>query len=95
MELEEYLVINHWDEIIEDEKSLIKGSQILSHLKKSESSLLTKTHYPQEVRFFYRGESEDYGKTRLTTSVLRGENEKKLIMMLLLISHRNFQDCQV
>ncbi len=72
----DYLVMNHWDKIIEDEDEIIENSQILQLLIKSEESIRAKSKKKEQVRFFYRGESEDYGKTRLTPSVFRGNNEK-------------------
>ncbi len=69
-------VKNHWLEIIVDEVELIETSQILQLLIKSEEKIraISKVDYP--IGFFYRGESEDYGETCLTPSVLRDNDEK-------------------
>lgn len=76
MDEKDYLVINHWNNIIEDENVKIEDSNILHVLTNAEESIKIKTKKQDQVRFFYRGESEDYGKTRLTPSVFRDNNEK-------------------
>ncbi len=72
----QYLVINHWDKIIKDENIIIEDSQILNLLIKTEENIKDASKKQDRLRFFYRGESEDYGETRLTPSVFRGNNEK-------------------
>lgn len=73
---QDYLVMNHWNKIIKDEDAIIEDSHLLPLLTKTEESIKTKCINKEKVRFFYRGESEDYGETRLTPSVFRKNNEK-------------------
>ena len=69
-------IINHWSNIIEEQKAFIKDSQILRLLIKAEEKIKTESLVDTKVEFFYRGESEDYGDTCLTPSVLRNNDEK-------------------
>ena len=77
MAKEYYSVINHWNNIIEDAEITIETSQILNLLIEAENNIKIHSRMKDRVRFFYRGESEDYGETRLTPSVFRGNNEKQ------------------
>lgn len=70
------LVINHWNNIIINEEAKIEDSNILNILTDAEDCIRKKSKKQERVRFFYRGESEDYGKTCLTPSVFRDNNEK-------------------
>lgn len=70
-------VSNPWSEIIEDENVLIETSQILNILVETEKKIKAQSRRKVNVNFFYRGESEDYKKTRLIPSVLRNNDEKK------------------
>lgn len=76
MAKENYSVINHWNNIIKDAEITIETSQILNLLIEAEHNIKSHSRMKDRVRFFYRGESEDYGETRLTPSVFRGNDEK-------------------
>lgn len=68
--------MNQWGKIIEDEDETIKDSQIFPNLIKSEENLTKLSRKKDRIRFFYRGESEDYEMTRLTPSAFRNYDEK-------------------
>ena len=77
MKTEEKKIINHWNNIIEDQGTLIEDSQILHLLTETEKEIKTHSNKKNlKIGFFYRGESEDYGETCLTPSVLRNNDEK-------------------
>lgn len=69
--------MNQWKNIIEAEETIITDSQILNILMNAEACLRTQSTCGDKVKFFYRGESKDYGKTSLTPSVFRDCNEKE------------------
>ena len=67
---------SQWSKIIVDENETIKDSQIFPILIKAEENLTELSRKKDRIRFFYRGESEDYGMTRLTPSAFRNYDEK-------------------
>lgn len=77
MEKKDTIIINHWNKIIENQETPITDAQILPLIINTEKEIKTHSKLNLEVGFFYRGESEDYGETSLTPSVLRNNDEKE------------------
>ena len=74
--LREKFIINHWSTIIENQETKITNSQILNLIIETEEKIKRLSRKNLKVGFFYRGESENYGSTCLTPSVLRNNDEK-------------------